>query len=64
MRHLSGRTVVSRIRNAGFAGGAYDICYHLACDTIANPSMTALDVNADAIADSVARFAINISAIP
>ncbi len=48
----------------GTAGVAYDICYHLACDTISNPNLTALDVNADAIADSVARFAFNTSAIP
>ncbi|MBG0566525.1 M28 family peptidase [Actinoplanes sp. NEAU-A11] len=48
----------------GTAGVAYDICYHLACDTIANPNMTALDVNADAIADSTARFAFNTTAIP
>ncbi|WUJ09891.1 M28 family peptidase [Actinoplanes sp. NBC_00393] len=48
----------------GTAGVAYDICYHQACDTIANPNMTALDVNADAIADSTARFAFNTTAIP
>jgi Zn-dependent M28 family amino/carboxypeptidase len=48
----------------GTAGVAYDICYHQACDTIANPNMTALDVNADAIADSVARYAFNTTAIP
>ena len=48
----------------GQAGVAYDVCYHQACDTIANPNMTALDVNADAIADSTARYAFNLSAIP
>ncbi|GAA0969530.1 aminopeptidase PaaP [Acrocarpospora macrocephala] len=48
----------------GTADVAYDVCYHQACDTIANPNMTALDVNADAIADSVARYAFNTSAIP
>ena len=48
----------------GTAGVAYDVCYHQACDTLANPNMTALDVNADAIADSVARFAFNTTAIP
>jgi hypothetical protein len=61
---LSGRTVVSRVRNAEFASGAHDIDYRLACHTIANPSMTALDVNADAIVDSVGRFAFSTSAIP
>ena len=48
----------------GTAGVAYDICYHQACDTIANPNLTALDVNADAIADSTARYAFNLTAIP
>jgi Zn-dependent M28 family amino/carboxypeptidase len=48
----------------GTAGVAYDVCYHQACDTLANPNQTALDVNADAIADSAARYAFNTSAIP
>jgi aminopeptidase Y len=48
----------------GTAGVAYDVCYHQACDTIANPNLTALDVNADAIADSTARYAFNLTAIP
>ncbi|MFC7590370.1 M28 family peptidase [Nonomuraea antimicrobica] len=48
----------------GTAGVAYDPCYHQACDTIANIDLTALDVDADAIADSVARFAFDLRAIP
>ena len=48
----------------GTAGVAYDVCYHQACDTIANPNFTALDVNADAIADSTARYAFNLTSIP
>lgn len=48
----------------GTAGVAYDVCYHQACDTTTNVNLTALDVNADAVADSVARFAVNTSAIP
>jgi aminopeptidase Y len=48
----------------GSAGVAYDACYHLACDTITNVNLTALDVNADAIADSTARYAFNLSTIP
>ncbi|MFI7617257.1 M20/M25/M40 family metallo-hydrolase [Nonomuraea terrae] len=48
----------------GTAGAAYDACYHRACDTIVNYAATALDVNADAIADSTARFAFDLSAIP
>ncbi len=42
----------------GTAGVAYDSCYHQACDTITNVNLTALDVNTDAIADSVARYAV------
>ncbi|GGO61392.1 M28 family metallopeptidase [Nonomuraea cavernae] len=48
----------------GTAGVAYDVCYHQACDTTANINATALDVNADAIADSTARFAFNLRSIP
>ncbi|MFI6495844.1 M28 family metallopeptidase [Nonomuraea typhae] len=43
----------------GQAGVAYDVCYHQACDTRANVNMTAVDVNADAIADSVARHSLD-----
>ena len=48
----------------GTAGVAYDICYHQACDTISNPTLTALDINSDAIADSTARYAFNTTSIP
>ncbi|MFI7641098.1 M20/M25/M40 family metallo-hydrolase [Nonomuraea sp. NPDC049400] len=48
----------------GTAGVAYDACYHQACDTIANINDTALDVDADAIADSIARYAFNLRSIP
>ncbi|MGW0807644.1 M28 family metallopeptidase [Nonomuraea sp. NPDC002799] len=48
----------------GTAGVAYDVCYHQACDTIANINDTALDVDLDAIADSTARYALNLRAIP
>ncbi|SDI54442.1 M28 family metallopeptidase [Nonomuraea jiangxiensis] len=48
----------------GTAGVAYDVCYHQACDTIANINATALDVDSDAIADSVARFAFDLRSIP
>ncbi|GAA0946954.1 M28 family metallopeptidase [Nonomuraea longicatena] len=48
----------------GTAGVAYDPCYHAACDDISNVNLTALDVNADAIADSTARFAVNLRSIP
>ncbi|MFI6787502.1 M28 family peptidase [Nonomuraea sp. NPDC050383] len=48
----------------GTAGVAYDACYHQACDSTANIDATALDVNADAIADSTIRYAFNLSSIP
>ncbi|WP_406051600.1 M28 family metallopeptidase [Kribbella sp. NBC_00889] len=48
----------------GTPGVAYDICYHQACDTLANVNATALDVNSDAIADSTARYAFNVATIP
>ncbi|WP_233510521.1 M28 family metallopeptidase [Actinomadura craniellae] len=48
----------------GQAGVAYDVCYHLACDTLANVNTTALDVNADAIATATVTFAFNTAQIP
>jgi Zn-dependent M28 family amino/carboxypeptidase len=41
----------------GTAGQPFDPCYHLACDTFANYSATALDQMSDAIAHSVITFA-------
>ncbi|MEG1455765.1 MAG: hypothetical protein RSC66_09385, partial [Comamonas sp.] len=43
----------------GTAGLAFDPCYHRACDNLANFSATALDINADAVAQSVLFFAMN-----
>jgi Zn-dependent M28 family amino/carboxypeptidase len=43
----------------GTAGVAYDACYHLACDTFSNVNLTALDVNADAVAYATLRFAMS-----
>jgi hypothetical protein len=53
-----------RLRQRCSAGVAYDVCYHQSCDTLANPNQTALDVNSDAIADSTARYAFNLTSIP
>lgn len=47
----------------GTAGEEYDPCYHLACDTYANVSQFALDVNADAVAYAVLQFAMNSQAV-
>ncbi|HEX2180537.1 MAG TPA: M28 family metallopeptidase [Actinomycetota bacterium] len=41
----------------GVAGQPYDPCYHLACDTIANLSVTALDQMSDAVAHAVISYA-------
>ena len=47
----------------GTAGLAYDPCYHLACDTFANQSNTALDQMSDAAAHATLVFAQTTSAI-
>jgi Zn-dependent M28 family amino/carboxypeptidase len=47
----------------GTAGIAYDPCYHLACDTFANVSLTALDQNGDAAAHATLEFAQTTSAV-
>jgi Zn-dependent M28 family amino/carboxypeptidase len=41
----------------GTAGVAYDHCYHLACDTVDNLNLTALDQFSDAVAHSTLSFA-------
>jgi aminopeptidase Y len=43
----------------GTAGQQYDPCYHQACDTYDNINLFALDVNADAVAYAVLRYAMN-----
>ena len=47
----------------GTAGEQYDACYHLACDTIDNLSLEALDVNADAIAAAVLTYAYSTESV-
>ena len=47
----------------GTAGQQYDPCYHLACDAYANVNLTALDVNADAVAYATLQFAMNTVAV-
>ena len=47
----------------GTAGVAYDPCYHLACDTYANNSDTAIDQMSDATAHAVLNFAMTTSAV-
>jgi len=47
----------------GVAGEQYDPCYHLACDTYANISLHALNVNAGAVAYAALHFAMTTEAI-
>ena len=47
----------------GTAGDQYDPCYHLACDTFDNISLTALDVNSDAVAYATLTYAMNTQSI-
>jgi Zn-dependent M28 family amino/carboxypeptidase len=47
----------------GTAGAQYDPCYHLACDTIDNLALDALDVNTDAIATAVLTYAYSTETV-
>lgn len=47
----------------GTAGEQYDPCYHLACDTFDNISLTALDEMSDAAAHTVLTFAMTTSSV-
>ncbi|GAA0947635.1 M28 family metallopeptidase [Pseudonocardia zijingensis] len=46
-------------RWGGTAGEAYDRCYHQPCDRLDTVDRTALDRNADAFANALARFALS-----
>jgi Zn-dependent M28 family amino/carboxypeptidase len=48
----------------GTAGQQYDPCYHLACDTFANNSNHALDVNSDAVAYATVLYAMGLETLP
>ena len=47
----------------GQAGVAFDPCYHLACDTIANINDEVLDEMSDAVAHAIWTFAMTTSAV-
>ena len=47
----------------GTAGAQFDPCYHLACDTFANNSDHALDVNSDSIAFSILTYAYSTETV-
>ncbi|PPQ85298.1 hypothetical protein CVT25_010071 [Psilocybe cyanescens] len=48
----------------GEAGVAYDVCYHKACDGIANLNVPAWVLNTKAAAHSIATYARSVSGIP
>lgn len=64
---FTGAEVVKTAQQAaiwgGTAGAQYDPCYHLVCDTIANLSLDALDVNTDAIATAVLTYAYSTETV-
>ncbi|WP_307785480.1 M20/M25/M40 family metallo-hydrolase [Microbacterium hibisci] len=47
----------------GTAGAWFDPCYHQACDTIANYSQHALEVNSDAVAFAVSTYAASTESV-
>ena len=47
----------------GTAGDQFDPCYHLACDTFANISLHALEVNSEAIAVAVLTYAYSTETV-
>jgi hypothetical protein len=47
----------------GTAGEQFDPCYHLACDTIDNVDLHALEVNSDLIAFAMLRFAFSTESV-
>jgi aminopeptidase Y len=57
------KTAEQAAKYGGTAGIAFDPCYHQPCDTRSNLNLTALDVNADAIATAVITFAFDTSTV-
>jgi Zn-dependent M28 family amino/carboxypeptidase len=47
----------------GTAGVAYDVCYHQACDTIANVNVEAIDHNSDAIAHAILTYGMDTRSV-
>jgi Zn-dependent M28 family amino/carboxypeptidase len=58
------KTPEQAARYGGTAGQAFDPCYHQACDTYANLNDSVLDVNADAIANALGKYAFSLAGIP
>ncbi|WP_436773098.1 M28 family metallopeptidase [Yinghuangia sp. YIM S09857] len=57
------KTPEQAAKYGGTAGAAFDPCYHAACDTAANISTTALDLNSDVIAYAMGTFANSTRAV-
>jgi Zn-dependent M28 family amino/carboxypeptidase len=57
------KTAQEAITWGGTAGQQYDPCYHLACDTFANNSNHALEVNSDLIAYAQLTFAFSTQSV-
>lgn len=57
------KTAAQAATYGGTAGLAYDPCYHLACDTLANNDDSAIEQMSDATAHAVLTFALTTSAV-
>jgi aminopeptidase S len=58
------KTPEEAARWGGRVGVDYDPCYHEACDRLDNIDSTALDRYTDAVAGTIAHFAMSISELP
>ena len=58
------KTAEQAQRWGGTAGQPYDRCYHQACDRTDGIDRTALDRNTDAVAGTIARFALSTEGVP
>ena len=58
------RLTAAQVELWGGTTGAFDPCYHRACDGTSNIDDTALDRNADAIADAVWTVGAQTPATP
>ncbi|MGA8045067.1 MAG: M20/M25/M40 family metallo-hydrolase [Dermatophilaceae bacterium] len=57
------KTVEQEVIWGGTAGEQFDPCYHLACDTIDNYDPHALEVNSDAVAFAVFKYAASTESV-
>jgi Zn-dependent M28 family amino/carboxypeptidase len=57
------KTEEQRVIWGGTTGAQYDPCYHQACDTFANNSAHALDVNSDLIAFTLLTYAYSTESV-